>query len=116
MFYMSPEIYKSTEAFDGYAVDIWSVGVMLFMMLLGSPPFEKPCESDRSFCWVTGGKLEEMLKYWGRNISPEAIDLLRGIMSVNPMDRLTLDQVLMHPWMMAETGGVAQQMSSAYTQ
>jgi serine/threonine protein kinase len=43
--YMSPEIHKN-EAFDGYAVDMWAAGVILFLMLTGFPPWERACATD----------------------------------------------------------------------
>merc|ERR1711971_56514 len=38
--YMSPEIYRNEEPFDGFAVDMWAAGVILFLMLTGFPPWD----------------------------------------------------------------------------
>jgi len=99
VFYIPPEILENSEAFDPFAVDVWSMGVILFMMLVGSPPFEKPSESDRAFRWVTGGKLRKLLYFWERDLSDEAIDLLERMLTVNLHDRITVSDIQNHPWM-----------------
>lgn len=101
-FYMAPEIYDNREAFDGFAIDVWSAGAMLFMMLTGAPAFEKPTASDPCFEWIMNGRLSEMIDAWNKQLSPEAISLLEGMLCVNANSRLTLDQVMKHPWVTGE--------------
>ena len=99
LFYMAPEIYTNDGPFDPFAIDVWSLGVILFMMLVGSVPFEKPCSSDKGFQWVTGGKLRRLLIHWGRDdISEEAIDLLERMLTVNFEERISLEDVFSHQW------------------
>lgn len=98
LFYMSPEVYNNREAFDGEAIDVWSAGVMLFMMLIGSPAYGKPDPSDDCFAWITTGRLPHLLKSWGVSLSLEAVDLMEGMLCVDPKRRLTLRQVMNHPW------------------
>lgn len=100
--YMSPEIYKSKEPFDGHAVDLWAAGVILFLMLTGFPPWERACPTDDRFKYMSGGYLVQMLTEWRIPISPDAMDLLQRMLFVDPKDRLSLAQVRAHPWMMAE--------------
>lgn len=99
--YMSPEIYKSREPFDGYAVDMWAAGVILFLMLTGFPPWERPCFTDDRFKYMTAGYLVQMLTEWQLGLSPDAMDLLQRMLFLDPKDRLSLDQVRAHPWMLA---------------
>mmetsp|Transcript_21602 Transcript_21602/g.32251 ORF Transcript_21602/g.32251 Transcript_21602/m.32251 type:complete len:406 (-) Transcript_21602:106-1323(-) len=101
-FYMAPEIYDNREAFDGFAIDVWSAGAMLFMMLTGAPAFERPTASDPCFDWIMNGRLSEMLDAWNKKLSPEAVNLLEGMLCVNANSRLTLDQVMKHPWVTGE--------------
>jgi serine/threonine protein kinase len=47
--YMSPEIYKNATPFDGFAVDMWAAGVILFLMVTGFPPWDRACNTDERF-------------------------------------------------------------------
>ena len=99
--YMSPEVYKSKEPFDGYAVDMWAAGVILFLMITGFPPWERACMTDERFKYMTAGYLVQMLTEWELGISSDAMDLLQRMLFLDPKDRLSLDQVRAHPWMTA---------------
>lgn len=98
--YMSPEIYKNREAFDGHAVDMWAAGVILFLMLTGFPPWERACQTDERFKYMTAGYLVQMLTEWEIGISADAMDLLQRMLFLDPKDRLSLEQVRSHPWML----------------
>ena len=97
--YMSPEIHSNSSPFDGYAVDIWAAGVILFLMLTGFPPWDRPSPTDERFRYMSAGYLVQMLTEWEIGLSPDAMDLLQRMMFVDPKDRLSLDQVRAHPWM-----------------
>lgn len=97
-FYMSPEVYSNATGLDGFASDMWSIGVVLFMMLIGSAPFERPDYSDDCFSWIVGGKLDKLLKTWETPLSREGVDLINRLLCVNPQDRLTAEEMLSHPW------------------
>lgn len=96
--YISPEVLRSEEAFDGFAIDLWAAAVILFIMLVGLPPWEFAREEDPRYRMVVKGGLERMLRSWQRSISPLAADLLQNMLRENPLDRLSLNQVLNHPW------------------
>jgi serine/threonine protein kinase len=97
--YMSPEIYQNQEPFDGFAVDMWAAGVILFLMLTGFPPWERACQTDERFHYMTAGYLVQMLTEWEIGLSSDAMDLLQRMLFLDPKDRLSLDQVRAHPWM-----------------
>jgi serine/threonine protein kinase len=97
--YMSPEIYKNRQPFDGYAVDMWAAGVILFLMVTGFPPWERACQTDERFKYMTAGYLVQMLTEWDIGVTPDAMDLLQRMLFLDPKDRLSLDQVRAHPWM-----------------
>jgi serine/threonine protein kinase len=97
--YMSPEIYKNAAPFDGFAVDMWAAGVILFLMLTGFPPWERACQTDERFKYMTAGYLVQMLTEWDIGLSPDAMDLLQRMLFLDPKDRLSLEQVRAHPWM-----------------
>jgi serine/threonine protein kinase len=97
--YMSPEIHNNNAPFDGYTVDMWAAGVILFLMLTGFPPWDRPSLTDERFKYMSAGYLVQMLTEWEIGLSSDAMDLLQRMMFLDPKDRLSLDQVRAHPWM-----------------
>ena len=97
--YMSPEIHNNNAPFDGYTVDMWAAGVILFLMLTGFPPWDRPSVTDERFKYMSAGYLVQMLTEWEIGLSSDAMDLLQRMMFLDPKDRLSLDQVRAHPWM-----------------
>jgi serine/threonine protein kinase len=100
--YISPEILKSEEAFDGFAVDLWASAVILFIMLVGVPPWEFANAEDPRYRIVTSGGLVRMLESWKRPISASAADLLQKMLKEDPRQRLSLTEVQNHPWVLAD--------------
>ncbi len=98
--YMSPEIYENKVAFDGFAVDLWAAGVILYIMLTGFPPYDQASRTDQRFDLIIRGNLMRQLKSWGINISEDAGNLLQNMLMLDPRDRLTLAQIFSHPWIM----------------
>lgn len=96
--YMSPEIYRSRHPFDGGAVDIWTAGTILFCMVTGNRSYQRPHDTDPQYYWMTHG-LRRLVSDWGLDLSEECLHLLENILRVDPRVRLTLDEVLDHPWM-----------------
>lgn len=105
--YISPEILRSEKPFDGFGIDLWSIGVILFIMLTGLPPWEFAREDDPRYRMVTQGGLEQMLRSWGRPVSPAAADLLQGMLMRDPRQRLSLIEIRDHPWVLDEISGPA---------
>ena len=101
-YYLAPEIYKNESPFNPYSVDIWSAGALLFAMLTGSPPCDKPCYSDHCFRWLASGRINDMTRGWGMELSPKVINLLEGMLCVNLDTRFSLEDVINHPWMVED--------------
>jgi serine/threonine protein kinase len=102
--YMAPEVYDGKVPFDGILADVWSCGVILFIMLTGSPPWYKPSTIDENYRWIMTGngceKIQELLLSWKISISMPgaAIDLLSHIFC--PADvRWNTSQILTHPYL-----------------
>ncbi|PTB74071.1 Pkinase-domain-containing protein [Trichoderma longibrachiatum ATCC 18648] len=104
--YIAPEILAcgkvdkrapSSARYDPDLVDIWSCGVILFVLLVGNTPWDEPSSTSWEYSEYvkTSGKSSDPL--WGR-IPPEALSLLRGMMSVDPQKRFTFAQIRQHPW------------------
>ncbi|KAL9182743.1 hypothetical protein ACHAXT_004022 [Thalassiosira profunda] len=98
--YMSPEIYANTDCFDGFAVDLWSAGVILYIMVTGFPPYDIPTREDERFDIICNGDLMRQLEAWEIYLSQEVTELLQWMLSENPKDRPTLAQVMSHEWVM----------------
>lgn len=100
--YISPEVYRSREPFDGFGIDLWGLGVILFIMLIGLPPWECATEADPRYRLVMEGGLERMLHSWERPVSPAALDLLQRMLNRDPRQRLSLIEIRDHAWVMDE--------------
>lgn len=100
IFYMPPEIYRNQVPFNGFSADVWSTGVMLFIMVTGAPPFERPDDADPRFQMISQGLMGEMLDSWGMDhVSASVRDLMSKLLIVDdPSQRLTVEQIAMHPW------------------
>lgn len=98
--YMSPEIFANRENFDGFAVDLWAAGVILYIMVTGFPPYDIPAERDERFQLIQQGLLHQQLQAWEIYISDEIGHLLQWMLRPNPAERPTLKQVMMHDWVL----------------
>ncbi|KAI9330514.1 kinase-like domain-containing protein, partial [Obelidium mucronatum] len=98
--YVAPEVLKGgkdTRAY-GSAVDLWSCGVILYICLVGQPPFSDELAPPSMLDQIKQGKFNFPSPWWD-DISPEAIDLIKKLIIVDPTSRLTAAQALQHPWM-----------------
>ena len=91
--YIAPEILKN-RGYEGFAVDIWSAGVVLYAMLSGTVPF-KGGDIKELHELIINGKFNPI-----KNISKEATSLINKLLEVDPKNRITVDEILTHPWIM----------------
>jgi len=96
--YMSPEVFENTKPFDGFAIDLWAAGSILYIMLTGFPAYDQASRADQRFDLIINGKLMRQLKEWQIILSPEAGDLLQNMFQLDCRDRLTLAEIMSHPW------------------
>jgi len=96
--YVAPEIIESAESYAAYgkAVDMWSAGVVLFILLGGYPPFHHDNESVL-FEQIRQGKFQFDEEVWN-TISTNAKDLIQKLLNVDPSARYTADECLQHAW------------------
>jgi len=99
--YAAPEIVSGTP-YDGKKVDVWSLGVVLYAILCGRFPFtvNKPTETDAEFYRLLFDKIQNKKLRFSHKValSAEVKDLLSRMLDKNPITRLTMKQVLTHPW------------------
>lgn len=98
--YVAPEVVNQEENFaiDGFAVDLWSAGVVLFMMLTGRPAWDFPHRGNVQYTMIVGGALSSVVSSFGLELSKEATDLLQALLLEDPRQRMSMVQVLQHPW------------------
>ncbi|XP_053469437.1 serine/threonine-protein kinase DCLK3 [Ictalurus furcatus] len=96
--YVAPEILAETGY--GVAVDIWAMGVILFVLLSGFPPFRSPERNQEElFHLIQKGEVHFLSPYWD-HVSEEAKDLISALLEVNPTVRLTASQTLQNSWLL----------------
>ncbi|MEQ2187385.1 hypothetical protein GOODEAATRI_004213, partial [Goodea atripinnis] len=90
--YVSPEILSGSTPYSGRMADMWSLGVMLYTMLVGRYPFHDP-DPATLFSKIRRGQccLPE-------GLSPKAKCLLQSLLRKEPLERLTAAELLAHPW------------------
>ena len=96
--YVAPEILEGTP-YDERA-DMWSVGVILYILLGGYPPFIESTQRDL-FRKIRKGEYEFHEEYWG-TVSSEAKDLISRLLTVDCKKRLTADQALENGWILGD--------------
>jgi len=92
--YVAPEILEG----KAYAseVDIWSMGVITYILLCGFPPFYDD-NNAKLFKMIKRGEFDYPSPYWDK-VSDDAKDLINNMLQVDPKKRLTAKQVLEHRW------------------
>ncbi|KAI7865587.1 kinase-like domain-containing protein [Spinellus fusiger] len=90
--YASPEIIKG-RPYDGRASDVWSTGVILYALLTGHLPFDDT-HMGRLLLKIKTGQYRKL----PRHLSEEAKELLRGLLVVDPHQRMTTEAILKHAW------------------
>ena len=92
--YVAPEILKNIPHDE--KVDMWSVGITMFVLLVGYPPFVH--ESREMVCdQIKAGAWRFYSPDWA-NISPEAKDLIEALLQVDPVERLSASEALQSKW------------------
>jgi serine/threonine protein kinase len=94
----APEVFANNDNMDGFAIDLWAAGVILYIMLTGFPPYDQASRTDQRFELIVNGRLMEQLRNWDIQLSDEAGQLMQNMLRLDPRDRLTLAQVMAHPW------------------
>ncbi|GMJ02173.1 calcium-dependent protein kinase 2 [Hibiscus trionum] len=107
-FYVAPEVLCKHY---GPEIDIWSAGVMLYILLSGVPPFWAETEAG-IFRQILHGKLNFTSEPWP-NISESAKDLIRKMLERHPRQRISAHQVLCHPWIVDDRVSPDKPLDSA---
>lgn len=92
--YVAPEILEGKPYTE--KVDNWSIGVILYILLCGFPPFYDE-NNAALFAQIKAGAFDFSSPYWD-GVSESAKDLVRKLLTVDPTKRLTSAEILKHPW------------------
>eukprot|EP00644_Phytophthora_capsici_P001150 jgi/Phyca11/576280/estExt2_Genewise1.C_PHYCAscaffold_860070 len=97
-YYMAPEVVADGVVYSPKAADIWSLGIILFILLTGSPLVPLATEEDAAFCAFKKVTVREVLAAWHMTevVEGSALQLLESMLQCNPEQRLTIEQVLNH--------------------
>lgn len=129
LLYMAPEVanQKSSESYNGFAADVYSLGICLFLLLLGE--FPSTFGQDLSATTVDSERKENkpeikienpiLGQYW-KYLSEEVRDLINKMTHPDPCKRATIEEVLSHPWLNQENdeelhSSIYQEMSARKT-
>ena len=98
--YCAPETRKAyTRGFDAIKNDIFSLGVLLFVITIGDFPFINTSFSDEKYKFIIKKNYERFWEFFNNiEISDEFKDLINNLIGLNPSQRFTIDQILEHPW------------------
>ncbi|CAM9001628.1 unnamed protein product [Rhodiola kirilowii] len=107
-YYVAPEVLHK---FYGPECDVWSAGVIIYILLCGVPPFWDETEQG-IFEQVLRGELDFVSEPWP-SISDGAKDLVKRMLVRDPKKRLTAHEVLCHPWIQVDGGAPDKPLDSA---
>ncbi|UYV71274.1 CAMK2G [Cordylochernes scorpioides] len=92
--YLSPEVLKKDPY--GKPVDIWACGVILYILLVGYPPFWDE-DQHRLYAQIKAGAYDYPSPEWD-TVTPDAKNLINSMLTVNPAKRINTTDALKHPW------------------
>uniref|UniRef100_A0A7N6A9P7 calcium/calmodulin-dependent protein kinase n=1 Tax=Anabas testudineus TaxID=64144 RepID=A0A7N6A9P7_ANATE len=92
--YLSPEVLRKDPY--GKPVDMWACGVILYILLVGYPPFWDE-DQHKLYQQIKAGAYDFPSPEWD-TVTPEAKNLINQMLTINPAKRITADQALKHPW------------------
>jgi len=101
--YLAPEVLETLDTGEGYTeeVDLWGVGVIMYILLCGFPPFYGE-DDDEIYDKICDGYFEYPSPYWD-GISADARDLIDNLLVLDPKKRFSSEDVLNHKWISSNT-------------
>jgi serine/threonine protein kinase len=108
LLYMAPEILLN-EPYDGKLVDIFAAGIIMFIMATGCHPFNGTATPDtKLYKSIAGKRADVFWKYKRKEMKEDVINnqsfcqLFESMVSLDPTERPSIDNILKHPWMQGQ--------------
>ena len=111
---MAPEILRAGTKYKGTEVDLFAMGVILFIMVTGLPPFKIATSTDPYYQYIEQGKLDRFWGIWtsimearapGMELDESFKRLITLMLLKDPDTRPCLTDILAHPWMQGHVAG-----------
>ena len=101
--YMAPEISQGIK-YKGEEVDLFAMGVLLFIIYAGNPPFKKPIMSDPLYKMIASKSNDKFWAFHDKHkpsgyFCDDFKNLINSMLALMPNERLKLDGIINHPWM-----------------
>jgi [calcium/calmodulin-dependent protein kinase] kinase len=107
--FWSPEMCEGSQAFSGYAADIWAAGVCLYIFVTGILPFYSEVPTDL-FEMISSAEIN----YDGLGLSHSLVDLLKGCLEKDPDNRAGVGDCLQHPFLQVARAQRIKQLSTEF--
>ncbi|KAG9406781.1 hypothetical protein AC1031_003105 [Aphanomyces cochlioides] len=103
-FYMAPEVAAGCT-YDPVKADVWSLGIMLFMMLTGSPLVEHASDKDSRFQFLKAKGIRKLVEAWRLDhaVNGDALQLLTQMLNFDPALRPSVKAILVHPFVTCQS-------------
>jgi calcium-dependent protein kinase len=92
-YYIAPEVF---ENFYNESCDIWSVGIIMYVLLTGKPPYA--CKTNKELIETAQFCPFRLTQELAKNLSVDAISLIKEMVKVNTKQRISAKNALLHPW------------------
>jgi serine/threonine protein kinase len=102
--YVAPEILLGLPY--GKAVDMWAIGVIIYVLLGGYPPFKHDDNTS-----IKAAEYEFHPEYWDQ-VSDDAKDLIRKLLRKDPLERWSAEEALKHPWMTLDEADLSRNLGT----
>ncbi|CAK4491746.1 unnamed protein product [Aphanomyces euteiches] len=101
-YYIAPEVFDNVAPYDPAKADVWSLGIIFFLLLTGVPLVNLPSKMDESFVFLQRHGVKKLIQGWELEdfVSDDAANLLEKMLCINPHQRRTLQEVAQHPYVL----------------
>jgi calcium-dependent protein kinase len=108
-YYIAPEVIKKSY---NEKCDLWSCGVIMYILLSGEPPFNDPkADNEAIMKKVEKGKYDVTKGIW-KTVSKEAKDLIKKLLTYKHEDRISAEEALQHPWIKEYKGEIDEEATT----